>query len=51
MTAVEVKAAGKAFDKALVSYNASLNVRFDLDEYKEKEANKIPVELPEEKRQ
>lgn len=42
-----VEKLGKAYDKALTLYNASLNVQFDLDEIKEGGSVKFEVELNE----
>lgn len=45
-----VEIIGKEFDKALTSYNASLNIQFDLDEMAEQEANKPNFTIPDEEK-
>jgi hypothetical protein len=45
-----VEQIGKEFDKALTSYNASLNVQFDLEEMAEQEANKPNISISDEER-
>lgn len=47
-TAANVKLLGREFDRALTSYNASLNIQFDLDGMYEKEANKIDIQISDE---
>lgn len=48
--ALKLKEIGILFDKALTQYNASLNIRFDLDEWKQKIANKLNIEISTEKK-
>jgi hypothetical protein len=43
--ALKLKEIGRTFDKALCTYNASLTIRFDLDELKEKMKNKLNIEI------
>jgi hypothetical protein len=40
-----IKVFAKNFDKALTQYNASLTIRFDLDELKEKLENKLDIQI------
>jgi hypothetical protein len=40
----------KRFDKSLTTYNASLNIRFDLDELKQKMKNKLDIKIPQKTR-
>jgi hypothetical protein len=39
---------GAALDKALITYNASLNIQFELEELRDQEANKLDLELSDE---
>jgi hypothetical protein len=39
---------GAELDKALITYNASLNIQFDLEEMRDQAANKIDLELSDE---
>ena len=47
----DVTLKGEAFDKAMHLYNASLNVRYDLDELKERIDNKLDLEISDEEKQ
>lgn len=48
---LNLKDIAKRFDKSLNTYNASLNIKFDLAAFKEKMANKLDIKIPDEKKE